>query len=124
MLRGALAVGAHYLSADGSSFAHGQVTGGLEFWHPDTVLMALFRTEAGLYVDVRLDLVDLQNGATLRVIRDKAPRSSGTCTRAISRSSRSASTVGAMVEQHRGRCVPQSLKDPITRATRRRWTRP
>ena len=62
VFRAAVAVGAGYLlSRDHAAFPHGRLVGQLEFWHPDTFLTALFQADPELYIDVRLDLADLED---------------------------------------------------------------
>jgi hypothetical protein len=61
VLRAAMAMGAEYLlSRDNAAFPHGHLVGRLEFWHPDTFLTALFQADPELYIDVRLDLADVE----------------------------------------------------------------
>lgn len=59
VFRGAIAAGAQYLLSRDRHFPHGQVLNGIQLWHPDTFLTALFELDEDLYVDVRLDLMDL-----------------------------------------------------------------
>ncbi len=74
ILCGALATSAKYLLSHDRHFSHGQAVNGVEFWHPDTFLTALFELDEDLYVDVRLDLMDLFE--ELRTLPDLRPQRS------------------------------------------------